>query len=309
MRRMLYLAAVSLLATLGALAAQAGTVVYDNTENDLQSWNPIYQQSGGGIYSALGGDDVTLGPGGRYVDKIEILAFQSFYEGSGTVDARVRFFAPDGASGGPGTLLWDSGVVAGLPYHGLSNVFGFDVPLVLVPDTFIWTIEFSNVITSSAFNFGLMNYGPPVYGSTAPGGWYRVDDAWQSWGLDHGARISATTEISVDIDIKPATMPNTIQLKGKGNVLVAILSTSTFHSPTEVHMSSLTFGRSGTEPSLFKCNALPEDVNGDGLLDLICQFRTELTDFQLGDTLGVLMGETIGGTKIQGTDSIRIRSK
>jgi hypothetical protein len=47
-------------------------------------------------------------------------------------------------------------------------------------------------------------------------------------------------------------------------------------------------------------------VNADGLLDLVCHFDTRLAAFEAGDTQGVLTGETIGGTKIKGTDSVRI---
>ncbi len=49
-----------------------------------------------------------------------------------------------------------------------------------------------------------------------------------------------------------------------------------------------------------------EDVNGDGLLDVVCHFYTHETAFQDGDTNGVLKGFTTGGVAIQGTDTIRL---
>jgi hypothetical protein len=71
-----------------------------------------------------------------------------------------------------------------------------------------------------------------------------------------------------------------------------------------VDATSLTFGRTGDEPSLAFCQA--GDVNGDGLLDLVCHFHTQLTGFQAGDTIGVLKGKTLGGAAILGTDSVQI---
>ena len=49
-----------------------------------------------------------------------------------------------------------------------------------------------------------------------------------------------------------------------------------------------------------------EDVNGDGLLDVVCHFYTQETAFQDGDTNGVLKGFTMDGVAIQGTDTIRL---
>jgi hypothetical protein len=110
----------------------------------------------------------------------------------------------------------------------------------------------------------------------------------------------------VDIDIRPGRMPNTIDLGEQETVAVAILSSTTFYAPSEVVASSLTFGHSGNEHSLRRCARDAEDVNGDGLLDLICYFKVRATGFQRGDTQGVLLGETIGGERIKGTDSVRI---
>jgi hypothetical protein len=54
------------------------------------------------------------------------------------------------------------------------------------------------------------------------------------------------------------------------------------------------------------CNASGEDVNFDGLLDLVCHFFTQRTAFQSGDTIGVLTGQTLSGVAFRGTDSVRI---
>jgi hypothetical protein len=112
----------------------------------------------------------------------------------------------------------------------------------------------------------------------------------------------------VTIDIKPGSDPNAINPKSKGKIPVAILSTPDFDATTEVDKSSLTFGRTGNESSLFKCTG-DEDANGDGKLDVVCHFNTPQTGFQSGDTVGVLKGTTIGGVPIVGTDSVKIVPK
>ena len=75
---------------------------------------------------------------------------------------------------------------------------------------------------------------------------------------DHVARFLVKT---VSIDIKPGSFPNTINLKSKGNVPVAVLSDSTFDATT-VDRSTAVFAGAFPLP----IGQTPEDVNGDGLL-------------------------------------------
>ena len=109
----------------------------------------------------------------------------------------------------------------------------------------------------------------------------------------------------VTIDIKPGSDPNSINLKSKGKIPVAILSTKDFNPLSQIDLNSLTFGRAGDERSLAFCHA-SEDVNRDGLQDLLCHFYTEDTGFQCSDMEGILRGETKEGRPIQGSDSVRI---
>jgi hypothetical protein len=118
--------------------------------------------------------------------------------------------------------------------------------------------------------------------------------------------VGDTRPLSVNIDIKPDGSPNSINLSNQGVIPVAILSSSTFNAASQVDKTSLTFGRTGDEPSLVSCSSKPVDVNRDGLLDLVCTFNTPTTGFQPGDTVGSLKGTTFTGDSISGTDSIRI---
>jgi CHRD domain-containing protein len=122
-----------------------------------------------------------------------------------------------------------------------------------------------------------------------------------------GGEIRGFLAVPVDISIKPdAAPPVPINARSQGNIPVAILSTSTFNAVTSVDPSSLTFGRTGNEQSLAFCNTGGEDVNGDGLPDLVCHFQTQLTGFQSGDALGILKGKTVQGSPIIGQEQISL---
>lgn len=115
-----------------------------------------------------------------------------------------------------------------------------------------------------------------------------------------------TTAIPFSIDIKPGSGPNSINPKSHGKIPVAILSTEEFDALQMVNKDSLTFGRTGEENSLAFCNHRGEDVNADGLKDLVCHFFTEDTGFVCGDTEGVLKCATTDGTPIEGRDSVKV---
>jgi hypothetical protein len=110
----------------------------------------------------------------------------------------------------------------------------------------------------------------------------------------------------VQIDIKPGTNPNTVNLKSKGTVPVAVLSSPAFSAST---VSPLTVRLAGVPVSL-RGNGKPmaslEDVNGDGLLDLVLHFSTQALPRLTSDTDITLVGETFDGQLIIGSDSIVI---
>ncbi|MCX5885947.1 MAG: DUF1566 domain-containing protein [Proteobacteria bacterium] len=73
--------------------------------------------------------------------------------------------------------------------------------------------------------------------------------------------------LNVNIDIKPGSFPNSINFKSKGNVPVAILSSPTFDATT-VDWDTVEFAGAPALP----IGGSPEDVNSDGLLDLVLHF-------------------------------------
>ena len=108
------------------------------------------------------------------------------------------------------------------------------------------------------------------------------------------------TVITVDIDIKPDDVPNSINPKSKGVIPVAVLTDQNFDATT-VDVSTVVFGPAGAPPVH---NGHIEDVDGDGDDDLMLHFNTQDTDIQCGDTEATLSGKTLGGEAIEGSDSI-----
>jgi 6-phosphogluconolactonase (cycloisomerase 2 family) len=112
--------------------------------------------------------------------------------------------------------------------------------------------------------------------------------------------------LTVGIKIKPpASAPVPINPGAKGKIPVAILSTLTFNAVTDLNTGSLTFGHTGNEASLDFCDKGGEDVNGDGLADLVCHFKMPQAAFVSGDAKAFLKGETFTRRKFEGSEDIR----
>jgi len=110
----------------------------------------------------------------------------------------------------------------------------------------------------------------------------------------------------VEIDIKPGSDTNSINLGSHGVVPVAILGSIDFDAAT---VNPLTVTLSGAEVKVkgHSGNAGSlEDVNGDGYLDLVVQVYTENLDLEIGDVDAVLNAYTYAGPALTGHDVIRI---
>lgn len=112
--------------------------------------------------------------------------------------------------------------------------------------------------------------------------------------------------ISAVIDIKPGSDTNSINLGSSGLVPVAILSTSTFDAravnPTTVVLAGakVKVKGKGTPMAAF------QDVDGDGLLDLVVHVSTEALELSAGDTRAFLEARTFNNTPVIGSDWVRI---
>lgn len=114
---------------------------------------------------------------------------------------------------------------------------------------------------------------------------------------------TATVKV-VEIDIKPGSDPNSIKLSANGAIPVAILSAHDFDAtsidPSTVELNSAVVRLRGNGYA-----ASVEDVNQDGLMDLVVQ--VDRGGFlETGDDIGTLEGMTTDGLTIKGSDSVRV---
>ena len=130
------------------------------------------------------------------------------------------------------------------------------------------------------------------------------------WNDEHGSSniagyIAELTPVNVCIDIKPGSDPNSINLGSEGVVPVAILGSASFDVST-VDQSTVEFGgnKAREKGKSGKIGAF-EDVNGDGITDLVLQFPVQ--DLGLTtDNTGEINGLLNDGTPIYGVDAIRV---
>lgn len=87
---------------------------------------------------------------------------------------------------------------------------------------------------------------------------------------------------------------------------VAIFSSPTFDATT-VDPTTVTLADAGVKVrGNGTAQASEQDVNGDGLLDLVVHVLTEGLNLTDGDEQATLMAQTFHGTNIEGSDSVRV---
>ena len=137
-----------------------------------------------------------------------------------------------------------------------------------------------------------------------------VDARWASSVGSNGAYTLIISGVSlpvqqISIDIKPgSTEMAPINPKSRGKVPVALIGSAEF-SVEDVDTDSLTFGHTGDEESLSKCNT-PSDVNGDLFPDMICHFENQAAQFENSDTQAILRGKKGNGLKFEGYGWLKV---
>ncbi|MDO8588278.1 MAG: SUMF1/EgtB/PvdO family nonheme iron enzyme [Armatimonadota bacterium] len=121
------------------------------------------------------------------------------------------------------------------------------------------------------------------------------------WGEGFGFRIVALSPpvIPIIIDIRPGSDQNNINLRSRGVVPVAVLTTDEFDA-SSIDPASCRFA--GAAPLRWAM----QDVNRDGHQDLILHFDTQHLNLSADAVTATLTGETRDGQAVEGTDNVRI---
>jgi hypothetical protein len=120
-----------------------------------------------------------------------------------------------------------------------------------------------------------------------------------------GATVAPNTQ-QINIEVKPGSNELApLSPRAKGKVPVAIMGSADF-DVSDIKQSSLTFGSSGNEKSLSKCQKVIRDINNDGYDDQLCHFENSAAGFKSGDLGGVLKGETDNGIQFEGRALLKV---
>lgn len=113
------------------------------------------------------------------------------------------------------------------------------------------------------------------------------------------ALILANSTLPFSIDIEPESSRNIIRPASHEEVEVAIFGENTF-AASRVNCATLGFGPSHATAS--ECEI--EDVNDDGIIDMVAEFQINETGIACGDTEATLIGQTLDGINFMGTDEL-----
>jgi hypothetical protein len=173
------------------------------------------------------------------------------------------------------------------------------------PDGIHWTRDEDNPIFHKDDGVGWRDsrtYCPAVLedGSSYKMWFAGKDTVTGDYSIGHAT--AAPPVLEVGIDIKPGSNPNSINLKSRGVVPVAVLTTCDFDAST-VDPSTVWFA--GAQPVRWAM----EDVDCDGDVDILFHFNTQELALDQYSTEATLTGTAGSGQPIQGTDAVNIVPK
>lgn len=110
--------------------------------------------------------------------------------------------------------------------------------------------------------------------------------------------------VQVNIDVLPGTEVNPINLKKKGLIPVAVLGSDIFNVET-IDLTTLRLGPSGALPA-HAPGGHYEDVNKDGIIDLISHYPAQETGIVPGLEEVCVTALTVEGRTVKGCDRIKV---
>lgn len=174
----------------GLVPATWAEIVYDNTTSSLSNNMPMLPAWRND--SAEIGYDIWLGGTAREVTQLKIWVN---YRGEipGTMDLQIRFRNLGGDPQVPTTAFYESGIITDFPTLSGMNIYTFEIPHVLVPDHFVWSVQAYHRQGSEG-EIGPAYFNPPTVGSSDDFFWLSdMGSDWiaYSWGGDPVANFAA----------------------------------------------------------------------------------------------------------------------
>jgi hypothetical protein len=250
-----------------------------------------------GVYETAGGPtiDITFDDDGAYFVGVKVMDPYGFAH-TAIAEVTVLNVAPTVDAG------LDTNIISGETYFVNAT---FTDPGIL--DTHSATIDFG---TSSGAEPGVVGQGAG-FGTVSGSHQYLVPGLYKVEVCvtdDEGDQGCSTLTLTIDpypvvIDIKPGGTSNPINLKSKGKVPVAVITTEDFDATIVDPITVLFAGASPTKWSW-------EDIDRDGDLDLMLHFKTqELSELDGDSTQATLTAETLYGVTVEGSDTVKIVPK
>jgi hypothetical protein len=185
-------------------------IVYDNTATA----DPLGQQYSPTPTGLEFGDRINLLGPDRTLSQF---SFYYFFSGAtaNTQSVTVRMYASNGTNA-PGTAFYTSDPIALNPsFNNQSINFPLSSNLITLPDSLIWTVQFSSLAAGQTG--GLLLYGPPNVGSSFNDFWQKDGaGAWSLMQINNGATLA---DFAARVTAVPE--PGILALSGLGALLLA----------------------------------------------------------------------------------------
>jgi len=141
---------------------------------------------------------------------------------------------------------------------------------------------------------------------TALGLFMAIIAGFTGYRFSAAASQAQDSPLQVEVDVKPGTFPNRLNLGSRGTLPVAILSSRAFDA-ARVNPATVSLAGSPVVKQKDNLRASLRDVNRDGLNDLIVHVFVPFLKLKAGDTRAVLKASTFDGTPVEGSDSVQAR--